>query len=44
IQVGKIMPFSVVIDHRIADGAEAVKFGNALIRYLEDPEFLEMLG
>ncbi|MEM3227619.1 MAG: dihydrolipoamide acetyltransferase family protein [Candidatus Micrarchaeaceae archaeon] len=44
IKVGKILPFSLVFDHRVVDGAEAVKFGNALIRYLEDPDFLEMLG
>ncbi|MEM3296807.1 MAG: 2-oxo acid dehydrogenase subunit E2, partial [Candidatus Micrarchaeaceae archaeon] len=44
VKVGKILPFSVVFDHRVVDGAEAVKFGNALIKYLEDPDFLEMLG
>ncbi|MGC8478678.1 MAG: dihydrolipoamide acetyltransferase family protein [Candidatus Micrarchaeia archaeon] len=43
VKVGKILPFSLVFDHRVVDGAEAVKFGNALIKYLEDPDFLEML-
>ncbi len=43
IKVGKVMPFSLVFDHRVVDGAEAVKFGNALIKYLEDPDLLEML-
>ena len=43
VKVGKIMPFSLVFDHRVVDGAEAVKFGNALIKYLEDPDLLEML-
>ena len=42
--VGKVMPFIVTFDHRVVDGAEAVKLGNALKGYLEDPEFLEMLG
>ncbi len=44
VAVGKVLPFSITFDHRIVDGAEAVAFGNALIRYLQDPEFLEMLG
>jgi pyruvate dehydrogenase E2 component (dihydrolipoamide acetyltransferase) len=44
VVVGKILPFSLVFDHRVVDGAEAVKFGNALIKYIEDPDFLEMLG
>jgi len=43
IKIGKMMPFSLVFDHRVVDGAEAVKFGNALIKYLEDPDLLEML-
>ena len=43
IKIGKIMPFSLVIDHRIVDGAEAVKFGNILIKYLEDPDFLDLI-
>ncbi len=41
--VGKVMPFTVTFDHRVVDGAEAVKLGNALKGYLEDPEFLNML-
>ncbi|MDE1851576.1 MAG: 2-oxo acid dehydrogenase subunit E2 [Candidatus Micrarchaeota archaeon] len=43
IKIGKILPFSLVFDHRVVDGADAVLFGNTLIKYLEDPEFLEML-
>ncbi len=42
--LGKVLPFTITFDHRVVDGAEAVKLGNALIGYLEDPEFLEMLG
>jgi pyruvate dehydrogenase E2 component (dihydrolipoamide acetyltransferase) len=43
VKVGKVLPFSLVFDHRVVDGAEAVKFGNSLIKYLEDPDLLEML-
>lgn len=43
VVAGKILPFSLSFDHRIVDGAEAVHFGNSLIKYLEDPEFLDML-
>ena len=43
IKVGKIMPVSLAFDHRVVDGAEAVKFVNAIKKYLEDPDFLEML-
>jgi pyruvate dehydrogenase E2 component (dihydrolipoamide acetyltransferase) len=43
IVVGKVLPYSISFDHRVVDGAEAVKFGNAIKEYIEDPEFLEML-
>lgn len=43
IVAGKQLPFSLSFDHRVVDGAEAVHFGNALIKYLEDPDFLEMM-
>ncbi len=41
--IGKVLPFTITFDHRVVDGAEAVKLGNALKGYLEDPEFLGML-
>lgn len=42
--MGKVLPFTITFDHRVVDGAEAVKLGNALIKRLEDPGFLEKLG
>lgn len=44
VVVGKVLPVSLSFDHRVVDGAEAVKFANAVMKYLEDPDFLEMLG
>ncbi|MGC8479326.1 MAG: dihydrolipoamide acetyltransferase family protein [Candidatus Micrarchaeia archaeon] len=44
IVIRKIMPFSITFDHRVVDGADAVHFGNALKKYLEDPDFLELIG
>ena len=43
IKIAKQMPFSLVFDHRVVDGADAVKFGNSFKKYIEDPEFLEMM-
>ena len=43
VKIGKILPFSISFDHRIVDGAEAVKFGNAIMKYLQDPAFLSVL-
>ena len=44
IKIAKMLPFSLVFDHRVVDGAEAVKFGLALTRYIEDPDLLDILG
>ncbi len=42
--IGKVLPFTITFDHRVVDGAEAVKLGNAFKKYIEDPDFLEMVG
>ncbi len=43
IKIGKILPISVVFDHRVVDGADAVKFTNTFKRYIEDTDFLELM-
>ena len=40
IEVRKMMPLSLTLDHRILDGAQAAKFMNELVRYLESPEII----
>lgn len=40
VVVLKILPLSLAFDHRVIDGAEAARFMNDLIKYLEDPELL----
>ncbi|HVC58239.1 MAG TPA: dihydrolipoamide acetyltransferase family protein [Candidatus Acidoferrales bacterium] len=44
IVVGKVLPISISFDHRVVDGAEAVHFGNALKKYIEDLDYLEISG
>jgi pyruvate dehydrogenase E2 component (dihydrolipoamide acetyltransferase) len=36
----KVMTLSLSIDHRVVDGAEAARFTNTVIEYLESPELL----
>jgi len=42
IKVGQVLPLSLSVDHRIADGADATKFLNAVMHYLNDPVSLLM--
>jgi pyruvate dehydrogenase E2 component (dihydrolipoamide acetyltransferase) len=43
IGLRKVLPLSLSFDHRVVDGAEAARFLNTVIRYVEDPE-LALLG
>ena len=43
-KIGKVLPISITFDHRVVDGADAVKFGNVVKTCLEDPDFLEMIS
>jgi len=40
--VGKVVTFSISFDHRILDGAEASRFLQTLVRYIENPDELLM--
>ena len=40
IVIRKILPLTLAFDHRIADGADAARFVNELVRHLSDPNLL----
>lgn len=42
IAVGKMLPLSVAVDHRIVDGGEVTRFLNRMLNYLSDPVSLLM--
>jgi pyruvate dehydrogenase E2 component (dihydrolipoamide acetyltransferase) len=42
ISIGKLIPLSVAVDHRIVDGGEVTRFLNSMIYYLSDPVSLLM--
>lgn len=44
IVVRKIMPLSLVFDHRVIDGVEAARFLNVVIGHLEDPDLMLIEG
>jgi pyruvate dehydrogenase E2 component (dihydrolipoamide acetyltransferase) len=40
IEARKMLPLSLSFDHRVVDGAEAARFLNTVIDYLEDPDLI----
>ncbi len=44
IAIRRIMPLSLVFDHRVIDGVEAARFLNLVIKYLEDPDLMLVEG
>jgi len=42
ISIGKLIPLSVAVDHRIVDGGEVTRFLNSMMNYLSDPVSLLM--
>jgi pyruvate dehydrogenase E2 component (dihydrolipoamide acetyltransferase) len=43
IKIRKVLPLSISFDHRVVDGAEAARFINTVMHYLEDPDLI-LLG
>jgi pyruvate dehydrogenase E2 component (dihydrolipoamide acetyltransferase) len=39
-----VLPLSLTFDHQLVDGAEAARFLNAVVGYLEDPDLLLLEG
>ena len=44
IVVGHIMYLSLSLDHRVVDGADAARFMNDVVGYLEEPEMFILEG
>jgi len=44
IEIRKIIFLSLSFDHRVVDGAEAVRFLNTVIERLEDPNLVLLEG
>ena len=44
IVIGQIMYLSLSLDHRVIDGADAARFMNDVVKYLEDPELFILEG
>jgi pyruvate dehydrogenase E2 component (dihydrolipoamide acetyltransferase) len=44
IVVRQMLPLSLTYDHQVIDGAEATRFLNLVISYLEDPDLLLLEG
>ncbi|NTV18939.1 MAG: 2-oxo acid dehydrogenase subunit E2, partial [Bacteroidales bacterium] len=42
LAVGLVLPLSLSVDHRIADGGDTARFVNSIIGYLADPVSLIM--
>lgn len=42
IEIGKMLPLSISVDHRIVDGAEVSRFFNTLMAYLNEPTMMIM--
>jgi pyruvate dehydrogenase E2 component (dihydrolipoamide acetyltransferase) len=44
VVVRKMLPLTLAFDHRVADGAEAARFANGIVRRLSDPDTLLVEG
>ena len=44
IVIGQIMYLSLSLDHRVIDGADAARFMNDVVKFLEDPNLFILEG
>ena len=44
IKIRDIMYLSISLDHRVVDGANAARFMNTVVKYLEDPQLFLLEG
>ena len=44
VVIRQMLPLSLTYDHQVIDGAEAARFLNLVISYLEDPDLLLLEG
>ena len=44
IVIREIMYLSLSLDHRVVDGADAARFMNEVVKYLEDPQLFILEG
>jgi len=44
IVIGHVMYLSISLDHRVVDGADAARFMNDVVKYLEEPELFILEG
>ena len=44
VAIRMMLPLSFTYDHQLIDGAEATRFLNLVISYLEDPDLLLLEG
>ena len=42
--IRSLLPLSLTFDHQLIDGAEAARFLNLVVNYLEDPDLMLLEG
>jgi len=44
VVIRSLLPLSLTFDHQLIDGAEAARFLNLVVNYLEDPDLMLLEG